>query len=149
MIQNLLFMMSLSGTVVFVFYLAIYPVARRYFSIRWRYGILKMAMAFYLIPFSLCKYELRGFLRNHSAFLREKLDYMLIASAVDYDYLIILNQGVVRMSEKVQIMVAGMVVVGSISFILQRRKGLWQRFIMLLQETEWYLRLDMEGIIIN
>ena len=54
MIQNLLFMMSLSGTVVFVFYLAIYPVARRYFSIRWRYGILKMAMAFYLIPFSLC-----------------------------------------------------------------------------------------------
>ncbi|MCI9047713.1 MAG: M56 family metallopeptidase [Hungatella sp.] len=144
MIQNLLFMMSLSGTVVFVFYLAIYPVARRYFSIRWRYGILKMAMAFYLIPFSLCKYELRGFLRNHSAFLREKLDYMLIASAVDYDYLIILNQGVVRMSEKVQIMVAGMVVVGSISFVIMGREAVQYWKVKEKRISSWGYAADQE-----
>ena len=51
--KNMFFVMSASGTVVFVFYMLLYPLSQRYFSLKWRYRILKLAMMFFLIPFPL------------------------------------------------------------------------------------------------
>ncbi len=56
MFRNLLFTMSLSGSIVMVLYLILYPLARKYFPLVWRYRVLKVAMFFYLIPIAECKY---------------------------------------------------------------------------------------------
>ena len=50
MFKNPLFVMSSSGTAVFIVYLLTYPLLKRYFSLKWRYRILKTALFFYLIP---------------------------------------------------------------------------------------------------
>lgn len=51
--ENPLFVMSLSGTLSFLLYLAIYPLARKFFRPKWRYILLKVILAFYLIPIPL------------------------------------------------------------------------------------------------
>lgn len=51
--ENPIFVMSLSGTLAFLFYKIIYPFARKYFSPAWRYIFLKVALVFYLIPIPL------------------------------------------------------------------------------------------------
>ncbi|MCH5261074.1 MAG: hypothetical protein J1F18_15090, partial [Lachnospiraceae bacterium] len=51
--ENPIFVMSLSGTLVFLLYKIIYPFARKYFRPTWRYIFLKVALAFYLIPIPL------------------------------------------------------------------------------------------------
>lgn len=35
--KNIFFVMSLSGTAVFIFYLLIDPISRQYISLKWRY----------------------------------------------------------------------------------------------------------------
>ena len=64
MFRNLLFTMSLSGSIVVVFYILFYPLTRRYFSLMWRYRILKTALFFYLIPVGVCKYYVFGILQT-------------------------------------------------------------------------------------
>lgn len=54
--KSLLFIMTLSGTEVFILYILFYPFAHKYFSIRWRYLILKISMVFYLVPFAWFKF---------------------------------------------------------------------------------------------
>lgn len=51
--ENPLFVMSLSGTLSFLLYIAIYPLARKSFRPKWRYILLKVILAFYLIPIPL------------------------------------------------------------------------------------------------
>lgn len=62
MFRNILFMMSLSGSVVMVLYMLSYPLAKRYFPLVWRYRILKIAMFFYLMPFAEFKYYILNLL---------------------------------------------------------------------------------------
>ena len=40
MFQNFIFTMTLTGTVVLILYILMYPLAKRYFSLKWRYMIL-------------------------------------------------------------------------------------------------------------
>ena len=58
--ENPIFVMSLSGTLVFLLYKIIYPFARKYFRPTWRYIFLKVALAFYLIPIPLLLNWIRG-----------------------------------------------------------------------------------------
>ena len=51
--ENPLFVMSLSGTLSFLLYIALYPLARKFFRSKWRYILLKVILAFYLIPIPL------------------------------------------------------------------------------------------------
>lgn len=55
-IQKSLFIMSMSGSVIVLLYILIYPIAKRYFSLRWRYCILKLSLFFYLIPIHQLKF---------------------------------------------------------------------------------------------
>lgn len=59
MINNFLLIMSLSGSVILLLYLFVSPIAKRYLSLSWRYRILKIALAFYLIPFPAILPEIR------------------------------------------------------------------------------------------
>ena len=59
MLTNFLLIMSLSGSVILLLYLLVSPIAKRYFSLAWRYRILKIALAFYLIPFPAVLPEIR------------------------------------------------------------------------------------------
>lgn len=54
--MNLLFSMSLAGSMVFLVYLILRPVAVRYFSSIWRYRLLKAALIAYLLPYQYLKY---------------------------------------------------------------------------------------------
>ena len=58
MFRNILFAMSLSGSVVVLLYLFFYPLAKRYFPLVWRYRVLKIAVFFYLVPVSRWKYRI-------------------------------------------------------------------------------------------
>ena len=48
--QEPLFVMSMSGSAIVLFYIFTYPFAKRYLSLKWRYRILKLSLFFYLIP---------------------------------------------------------------------------------------------------
>lgn len=101
MLKNLLLVMSLSGTVVFLFYLLTYPLAKRYVSLKWRYRILKIALIFYLLPFPLCKYYVWGFFYDRFSLVQE------IASqyeplTINTDYIIVVNYDSILLSPKVK-----------------------------------------------
>lgn len=48
--QNIIFVMSLSGTMVYLLYIFTYYIARKYFPTRWRYRILKISLVCFLLP---------------------------------------------------------------------------------------------------
>lgn len=54
--MNLLFSMSLAGSLVFILYLVIKPIARRYLPASWRYWLLKICLLFYLLPYQYFKF---------------------------------------------------------------------------------------------
>ena len=54
--MNLLFSMSLAGSLVFILYLAIRPVTQRYLPASWRYWLLKVSILLYLLPYQYYKY---------------------------------------------------------------------------------------------
>ncbi len=54
--KTLLFIMTLSGTQVFILYKLFNSIASKYFSLRWKYFILKSSLVFYLIPFAWFKF---------------------------------------------------------------------------------------------
>ena len=60
--NSILFMMSLSGSVVFILYIFIYPIAKRFFTVKWRYNILKLALLFFLFPFPCFKYKIKEYI---------------------------------------------------------------------------------------
>ncbi len=49
--MNLIFVMSLSGSIVFLIYLLMKPYSNRRLSARWQYNFLKICILFYLIPY--------------------------------------------------------------------------------------------------
>jgi len=55
--MNLLFSMSLAGSLVFILYLIIKPVARRFLPASWRYWLLKVCLLFYLLPYQYFKFR--------------------------------------------------------------------------------------------
>lgn len=49
--MNLIFVMSISGSIVFLLYLLMKPYANRRLTARWQYNFLKICLLFYLIPY--------------------------------------------------------------------------------------------------
>ena len=60
--NSVLFMMSLSGSAVFILYILIYPIAKRFFTVKWRYNILKLSLLFFLFPFPCFKYKIKEYI---------------------------------------------------------------------------------------
>lgn len=55
MLRYLVFVMSLSGSIIVILYKLLSPVARKFFPHSWRSSVLKMALFFYLFPVPLFK----------------------------------------------------------------------------------------------
>lgn len=119
--KNMFFVMSISGTVVFILYLLLYPLSKRYFSLKWRYRILKLAMMFFLAPFPLCKYYVWGFFYDHFPLIRE-IASRYESSEMNVDYTIVANRDSISLSPKVQsIYLAVSVIVLISSFLLWKQ----------------------------
>lgn len=54
--MNLLFSMSLAGSLVLILYLVTKPATRRFLPPSWRYRLLKVSLLFYLLPYQCLKY---------------------------------------------------------------------------------------------
>ena len=54
--RNLLLIMSISGSILFLLYALLLPLTKRYCSSKWRYGILKITTLFFLFPLPYFKY---------------------------------------------------------------------------------------------
>lgn len=55
--MNLLFSMSLAGSLALILYLAVRLAARRYLSANWHYRLLKISLLFFLLPYQHFKYR--------------------------------------------------------------------------------------------
>lgn len=55
--MNLLFTMSISGSIIFLLYLLTKPVLNRYLTARWQYIFLKTCLLFFLIPYQCLQNE--------------------------------------------------------------------------------------------
>ncbi|MDE6847696.1 MAG: M56 family metallopeptidase [Lachnospiraceae bacterium] len=49
--MNIIFVMSISGSIVFLLYLLTKPIANRYLTAHWQYNFLKICLLFYLVPY--------------------------------------------------------------------------------------------------
>ncbi len=120
MFPNLLFTMSLAGSIVFLLYVLSYPFAKEYFSLKWRYRILKIAAAFYLLPVPLYKYQIINVIYFFFPRLWEKNRH--ISEIVDMEYIIMIGRDFVKFSSGVRHMLLAVLLAGIISFaIIQRR----------------------------
>lgn len=118
MFRNILFTMSLSGSIIVVLYMLFYPLAQRYFPLVWRYRVLKVAIFFYLVPVAECKYGIFGVLQFLFPNLWNKI-YRL--SKFDATYSISTEGGFIRLSPNVYKMICSLVVCAIISGIIFSR----------------------------
>ena len=114
MFHNLLFVMSLSGSVVFVLYILMSLLAQKLISLKWKYRILKIAVLFYLIPFSKCKYLVTGMAYRWYPWLPEQDRFLPVR--IYTEYAIVINQGMIRLSSKLKFMWLVMLAAVIISF---------------------------------
>ncbi len=118
--QNILFNMSLSGNMVFILYILTYPLTKRFFSLEWRYRILKIATAFYLIPISLFKYFILNVFRRYFPLLWEKVSHIFVN--IDRKYIIIMNQDIMKLSSRVSYMLAVLLIIVLVAFAIIRER---------------------------
>lgn len=116
MFQNILFAMSLSGNMVFILYILTYPLSKKYFTLEWRYRILKIAIVFYLIPIPICKYLIMDIIHSILPQLWDKINNTLVA--IDKKYIIIVSQDFIKFSSKVRYMLIAILVVGIVAFAI-------------------------------
>ena len=117
MFKNPLFVMSSSGTAVFIVYLLTYPLLKRYFSLKWRYRILKIAMLFYLFPFPLYRDKIWGFFRERFSFVREMARQYKF-SKINTDYVIVVSSDSIWLSPKVKFIYIAVSLIVLISLII-------------------------------
>ena len=79
--KSTLFVMSLSGTLAFLLYIAIYPFARKFFRPKWRYILLKVILMFYLIPIPLLLNWIRQIIQDS---IQTNHDTTNIIASVDH-----------------------------------------------------------------
>lgn len=115
MFRNLLFTMSMSGSMVLLCYIFSYPLTKRYFSVVWRYRILKTAIVFYLIPFSEWKYQVVDFIEKRFPVFWSSVYHF---PEFDSSYSIIVTNGVMHFSLKVRLVICILAICGIVSFVI-------------------------------
>ena len=61
--SNILFIMSLSGTVLFALYIVTSLYTQAHFTAKWRYNLLKVCLLFYVFPFPEFRYYMQDVLQ--------------------------------------------------------------------------------------
>lgn len=145
MCQNLLFTMSLMGSMVFILYILIYPLMKRYFPLKWRYRVLKIAISFYLIPIPICKYLIMDVIYRFFPQLWEKISHILVT--MDRKYVIIISQDFVKFSSRVRYMLMVILLVGIVSFTIIQKRIIqywkWKRIFLVGSEKPTNLEQEL------
>lgn len=162
MFPNLLFTMSLAGSTVFLLYILAYPFAKEYFSLKWRYRVLKIAAAFYLLPVPLYKYLIIDVIHRFFPRLWEKNRH--ISEIVDMEYIIMIGRDFVKFSSGVRHMLLAALLVGIVSFAIIKRRMIqywkwktscrlgsekpadWERELFIKVKNETGIKKDVEFI---
>lgn len=118
--------MSLSGSTIVILYLLSYPISKRFFPLAWRYQILKIAIIFYLIPFSECKYYVAGMLKHLIPDLWKKIystpDFRAEYSIIVYGERLLFSSNVYRVISILIICGCIAIIIFSKSIIQNRRE---------------------------
>ena len=122
MFHNLLFTMSLAGTMVFIFYILFYPLTKRWVSLRWRYGMLKIAMIFYLVPFPEGKYLITRAMEEMYPALWKRVPKMV--AAMDPKYMFIVSDNWIQILPKAKLMLLALLVSGIITLVIIAKYGI-------------------------
>ncbi len=116
MLLNLLFTMSLAGSIVFILYILILPLSEKYFSLKWKYRILKIAAAFYLLPVPSLKYHIADIIYFLIPWLHRKPLY--IPGIKKLTYVVIVGRDSVEISPSVKYTLLFILFIGIISFVI-------------------------------
>ena len=162
MFPNLLFTMSLAGSTVFLLYILSYPFAKKYFSLKWRYRILKISAAFYLLPVPLYKYLIIDVIHRFFPGLWENNRH--ISGMMNMEYIIIIGRDFVKFSSGVRHMLLATLLVGIVSFAIIKRRIIqywkwktscrlgsekpadWERELFIKVKNETGIKKDVEFI---
>ena len=125
MFSNLFVMMSLTGSLIFILYMLTYPLSGKYFSLKWRYGVLKMAVAFYILPVSICKYLFINAIHFFFPELWKKASN--ISGIVKMEYIITIGNDFVKVSSGVRCILLVVVFAGTISVVILHRRMIQYR----------------------
>lgn len=115
MFRNILFAMSLSGSMIVLLYLLVSPLAERYFPLIWRYRVLKTAVFFYLIPVSRWKYRIFDLGRT---LFPELWDKIYAGPGFQGAYSIVMENGWIRWSSGVYGVVFLLMICAVISILI-------------------------------
>ncbi len=126
MFHNLLLVMSLSGSAVLVVYLLVSLVAHKYVFLKWQYRILKIAVVFYLFPFSKCKYLVTGMLHRCFPCFQEQNGFL--PGRISTEYAVIVDHGVIHLSTKLKFMwiIISLAVIISFIFVIKQGFLYWK-----------------------
>lgn len=80
MIHTIIGAMSLAGTTIVLLYLMLYLFAKKYFPVKWRYQVLKIALFFFIFPLGFFKYDIKSFIQ----FLLPSVKANVLESEIDY-----------------------------------------------------------------
>lgn len=123
--HNILFIMSLSGSVVLFVYLFVYLFARKIFSLTCKYYILKISLIFYLIPFP----KILPWLRNALLEVFPKLadDFSKPLASLSTKYAMCINTTIIYFSAEARNMFVFLFLFLIISFVIILFQGLRYR----------------------
>ncbi len=125
--QNLLFIMSMAGSMIFILYILIYSLTEKYLSLKWQYGILKIAICFYLIPIPSAKYLIMSIIYRFFPQIQEKINTFL--DGMDIQYTIIVSRGLTKLSPKVRYILVLICIILTFSIVV-----IWKQW---LQYRKW------------
>lgn len=100
MFSELFLTMSLSGSIVFLLYALTSLLAKNYVSLRWRYRMLKIAAAFYLLPLPWFKYLILDAL--HFCFPLLGKGHKSLAGTVNMTHVVMVASDFVKVSPSVR-----------------------------------------------
>lgn len=145
MLQNILFAMSLSGNMVFLLYILTYPLSKKYFTLAWKYRILKIAIIFYLVPIPVCKYLIMDIIHSSLPQLWDKINNTLVT--IDEKYIIIVSQDFIKFSSKVRYMLTVVLVVGIVAVAIIQKHIIqywkWKNVCLVASEKPTHLEQEL------
>lgn len=111
MIHTIIGAMSLTGTTIVLLYLILYLLAKKYFPVKWRYQVLKIALFFFLFPLGFFKYDIETFIQ----FLIPSMKVSVLESEIDYANTVMSNGKDTFIPVNIKIRLGIMVVIGVVA----------------------------------
>lgn len=117
--MNLLFTMSISGSIAFILYLIMKPIFNRYCTARWQYRFLKVCLLLYLIPYQCLKDQYYMFCKTLFGYRNPAKENLHTFKSWNTIY--ITTDGKLHYAYVVPVLVVAVIWLISVSVIIYRR----------------------------